>query len=109
MIKISMGRVKITKVGADLSCTSIRKELLSKLINTMQCVANTNLRKAVIRTRGRRCILWEAELATGEKCWRATELQWTPLRGRSLSGITHFWTSSQFCQESLTYPEFLRT
>ena len=35
MIKISMGRVKITKVGADLSCTSIRKELLSKLIDTM--------------------------------------------------------------------------
>ena len=28
-------------------------------------MANRNLRKAVIRTRGRRCILEEAEIATG--------------------------------------------
>ena len=53
--------------------------------------------------RGRRCILEEANLATG-----AGE---STLWGRSLTSVTKFFTSAQFGQESVSsskYPEFIR-
>ena len=73
-------------------------------------MAKTNLRKAVRRMRGRRYILQEAEIATGPRNVSDGAELWVQCGGGvTLSGITHFWISSQFCQESVNYPEFPRT